>query len=213
MSRELHAKGGGGSIPPFRWCGDDEALERYALGRVSGEMLDQFDDHLLVCFSCQDKVADLDDQIGHIRQNLQETRQDDAPRWWQSILPAFSLRPAWAAALALLVVGIFIAPRLPLFSPTPVAVTLSVIRGPELGADAPSDSPLRLRVDLRELPEHDRYRLDIVGATGELIRSAEVGRNGGFLTAEWHGGAPGRYWVRLHAPDGQLLREFGLTLR
>ncbi|HBY60920.1 MAG TPA: hypothetical protein DEH78_13945 [Solibacterales bacterium] len=216
MSRELHAEGGNPAYPPFQWCGDEEALELYALGRLSPEMEEQFDEHLLVCHACQDRLEQTDSDIATMREMLAQ-RQPAAGglQWWKHLIPSFTPRPVWAGALALFALAAILVPQLPLFQPAPVDVALSVVRGTELNASAPGGAPLRLRIDLTELPAHDRYRVEVVKAAGGVVLSSEAARQDDHLLASCEGMAGGSYWVRLYAPGtgGQLLREFGLTVR
>ena len=43
-------------------------LEQYALGKLTGDRLGQVEEHLLLCETCRDRLAELDADIGAIRQ-------------------------------------------------------------------------------------------------------------------------------------------------
>ena len=46
----------------------EEVLEEYALGRLTGPELEQFEEHLLVCAQCQDGLAETDEFIVTMKQ-------------------------------------------------------------------------------------------------------------------------------------------------
>jgi anti-sigma factor RsiW len=86
----------------------DETLEQNSMGRLSGSKLDEFEEHLLTCAPCQDRLASTDACIGNIRSAAAElARQSAANRWFHKLfdLPG----AAWAFGLA--AVGLAIAGR------------------------------------------------------------------------------------------------------
>ena len=42
---------------------DDEELERYSLGMLSPEAIPTFEQHVLICHVCQDRVAEMDASV------------------------------------------------------------------------------------------------------------------------------------------------------
>ena len=46
---------------------DEETLERYALGRLGEEEAAPVEEHLLICHSCQDRLAAADEYIRIVR--------------------------------------------------------------------------------------------------------------------------------------------------
>jgi len=47
---------------------EEERLEQYALGKLAGDQLGQVEEHLLVCETCRDRLAELDADIRAIRE-------------------------------------------------------------------------------------------------------------------------------------------------
>jgi anti-sigma factor RsiW len=39
---------------------DDEQMEQYALGELAPEAIPAFEQHLLICYACQDRMAEMD---------------------------------------------------------------------------------------------------------------------------------------------------------
>jgi hypothetical protein len=46
---------------------DEEILELYALGRLNEEEVVPVEEHLLICHTCQDRLADTDEYIRTVR--------------------------------------------------------------------------------------------------------------------------------------------------
>ena len=104
------------------------------------------------------------------------------------------------------------------------AVTLTTLRGGAADgiAQARAGQPLDLSINISSLstsrPEAGVYRLEVVDASGDQCWTGSVvPSNAGQIGARIGTrldkplGA-GIYWVRLYAPSGKLLREFGLHL-
>ena len=195
----------------------EETLERYSLGTLGDAELASFEEHLLVCALCQDRLAETETFIRATRQAAQNLPSEPAPgvllgwlRW---------RRPVWAALAAAVIVlagaaGLWTAWRQP--GAPPVAVALEALRGGEglPGVQAPSGRPLLLRVDLAGLPESGSYDLDVVNAEGRTLQRTTLRRTGGAPEASVARLERGQYWVRLYSPPPQreLLREFGLRV-
>jgi hypothetical protein len=136
--------------------------------------------------------------------------------------------PPWRAAFAL-VFGIsigaaIVAWKLPLVQNSTGeadAVTLTTLRGgnDDGMAQARAHRPLDLSINLasdasaaaNSLPETGLYRLEMVDAFGALQWTGTAQPVSGKLIArvEKRLGA-GIFWIRMYAPSGKLLREFGL---
>src|SRR5580700_4943154 len=71
----------------------NEALERYAMGRSAGPELAGLEEHLLVCESCQDRLAVEDSIRQRVRDGAAVRPQPHAVIWWR--FPKL----AWAAGL------------------------------------------------------------------------------------------------------------------
>jgi hypothetical protein len=213
----------------------EEALEKYALGRLPKGELASFEKHLLHCEHCQERLAAEDNLVEarRVMAGLDDARIDYlspvlAPSrrslwaWMSPFISGWGI-PAWGAALivaVVLIAGIG-AWKLPFAhnSPTQVeAVILTTLRGGSAGgvAQAHAGRPLELSIDVATLPgafsETGPYRLEMVDATGDQVWTAMVSPSAaGQMEALMEKRlSMGTYWVRLYARSGKLLREFGL---
>lgn len=207
------------------WSGShasEEVLERYALGTLSEAETEPFEEHLLVCPVCQDRLAEMDAFVEATRRAAERALVESPGRrdsWWRRLLPN---RPwpkaAWAsvvAGTALLLVtlaGTWGVPRLG--EAAPATVLLESARGVDGagGARAPAGRPLVLQLDLTALPRLPSYALELVDWRGRRVLASAVPWDGGQLSLRVGKLAPGRYWIRLRDPSSpkELLREFGL---
>jgi hypothetical protein len=190
-------------------------LEQYSMGALAEARLEIFEEHLLACASCQDRLLEMESYINAIRSVSPKLREARRP-FWRDILrwP----RPVWVGALALgaltLTIGIRVAAppnRIEL-----AAVTLQQSRGIEglTAAAAPAGKPLLLNVDLTELPAAPSYRLQVVDAAGKTMsETAATARDGRIVQPMSKPLGAGQYYVRLYSPAGALLREFSLRCR
>jgi len=67
----------------------DDLLERYAMGRLSPEECDSFEEHLLICPICQERLGAVEEFIVTIRAALAEPGLEPAARIGEQA--AFSL--------------------------------------------------------------------------------------------------------------------------
>jgi Putative zinc-finger len=179
----------------------EDVFENYAFDRLSEREAAHFEEHLLVCESCQSKFAEADEYIQVMKAATAAyvTEHNGSPpsrprerglRW----------NAAAAAILLLTCLTALLSWRTP--SAEPRVVTLNAYRGTV--SETPSGRPLDLRIDFKDVPTAPGYRVEIVDATGRRV---------------WFGGPPvrlakglppGVYWVRLSTGGGEPLREFGL---
>jgi hypothetical protein len=200
----------------------EEMLEEYSLGRLPEAEAECLEEHLLVCPQCQDRLAEVDAFVGAARQaaaRLQVEPQASPEGNWRALLPwlARPARLAVATGVVILLAGAVVVWRKGPRNEPVVSVYLQTVRGGEglLGARAPVDKQLRLRLDPAGLPALGSYRLEIVDAHGAGVFEAEARRDAGEIAAQVTTRlAAGRYWVRLYEPrsPGLLLREFGLRI-
>ena len=188
-----------------------ETVERYCLGHLDSEEVERFEEHLLVCPDCQDRVAASDQYINAMKSALREPSPKESPRKRWS---PFRWSPVLAASFgaATLAVFLFYLPRGG-GSGAPELVTLRAERGfDDPVTAAPSGRPLLFKADLSQLPELPAYRLEIVDSEGAAVWQGEGAPAGPTLTIAAPGRLrPGRYWIRISG-DGRLLREFGLKV-
>jgi len=56
----------------------DETLEQYAMGRLSLAVLEEFEEHLLICAACQVRLAAADAWLAQVRHGNVESRGFEA---------------------------------------------------------------------------------------------------------------------------------------
>lgn len=191
-----------------------QQLEAYAMGRLADDEIAPFEEHLLICETCQQALTAEDQYLLAMRTALQlpELEKVHSKRGWAAWL-GFSWRGfAFAGALAMVILaGYSLRSWIPR---APVAVTLASFRGaesPDALASAPAGAPLELGI--RSVDATSDCRIEIVSELGEPawqggLVSAESGLHA-YLADGLHSG---QYWVRLYAPDSRLLQEFGLRV-
>jgi len=54
-------------------------MEQYALGTLKAEAVPAFEQHLLVCAGCQDRMAEMDANVQAIRAEAREIRLREKP--------------------------------------------------------------------------------------------------------------------------------------
>jgi hypothetical protein len=188
---------------------DAEDLERYSMGTSSEEETALFEEHLLTCEGCQDRLRETDDYLLAMRAVAQQRRREERSgegRRWK--FPVWFPALAAAVCVLLLVVG---AARYMQSPGTAVAVSLTAMRGSGAGNGAPAGRDLVLHPDLTGLAESSSYRLEIVDQTGRPVRQSPLARTqSGVRISRLDAGL---YFVRVYLPAGDLLREYGLEIR
>ncbi len=202
---------------------DNEALERYSMGMLPEPDLARLEEHLLVCPECQGRLEETDEFIRTIRTVAPRLRAQpqavQLPRWRRLFAaPAFP-RLALAGALALLVLAFVVGRTWNLRQGgdlAPATIVLQLARGPEPGGTsvAPTGRRLTLEVDLTQLPVFPSYGVEVVKSTGGRLFFGQASATAGKLRIPLSQTfRAGFYYVRLHSPAGELLREFGLQVR
>lgn len=201
-------------------CGSDDDLEQYALGKLSGQRLEEYEEHLLICLSCQQRQEETDSYVAAIREAARrfdgekDSRQPDSTHEKRSLLSSLlGWPPLWVAAPALAMLAIWFGPSLR--SPDLEArhVHLAAVRGSEETlARVPTGTPLALRIDFSGLPSLETYLVEMVDASGRSVTRQPVRRQDVAAAVRFPGVPQGTYWVRIHEGParGELLREFGL---
>ncbi len=182
---------------------DDEAVERYSLGDSSEEESARLEEHLFVCAACRRRLTEHEAYNRAMQTAAARIRAREAPQsWW--------LPPRWAGALAaaaLAVVIVLAGVRHWMSRPLapPLSVHLTTMRG-ATAATAPAGHRMVLQPDLSALPPLPSYRLEMVDRMGKRVWEGAAG-------AVVPPMAPGVYFIRLHSPQGKLLREYGLEVK
>ena len=189
----------------------DEVLERYSMGRLVGPELAEVEEHLLVCESCQDRLAQEDRFVQGMRDAGAALGRSRAT------IRRRSPKLAWAlglAAVGLAVVGGIEWRSLRGSTDPPAVVLLRTTRGIENSRQAASaGKPLTLVLDLTGLQQFPAYSVEIVDTGGRAAVQSTVASGSGQLQATLARGLPaGTYFVRLYSPAGELLREYALVV-
>ena len=193
-------------------------LEAYSMGTLSEDRMDVFEEHLLACADCQDRLLEIESFVNAMRSVSPKLRMARQPFWARLFGDLFRW-PRVALSVALVATATVLVVLLPRITapPEPVqmaALTLRASRGAEGLAAAPAGKPLSLTVDLTELPAFPSYKLAIVGAMGAQVwESQAFPENRKLVVSIAKGLPPGQYYVRLYAPASELLREFSLALK
>ena len=191
----------------------DETLERYSMNCLPEPELAEFEEHLLVCGSCQDRLAREDTIRQRVRDGATVLQRPRTAVWWR---PA---KWAWAASLVAVGVAVFGASAwqsLHRSTAAPAVILLRTTRGTDNPALAPASAgqPLTLVLDLTDLQQLPEYKVEIVDAGGRPAFHANGSPQNGKLQVRLTGGlSAGVYFVRLYAPIRELLREYELTVR
>jgi len=195
---------------------EETELEQYSMGALSEARLETFEEHLLACDPCQDRLLEMEAYVNAMRSASPKVREAGKPFWTDLFRWP---RPAWVAAFAMTAVALAVA-RMWIAAPSPRTEMASVFLHSSRGieglaiAKAPAGKPLSLTMELTELPGFASYRLEIVGATGKPVWEGVVHPKDGRITEPTTTGlSAGQYYVRLFAPGGALLREFGLGVK
>lgn len=193
----------------------EDALELYCLDRLDEHEAGPIEEHLLVCETCQQRVAELDVFLKAAKQATRELRGEErysgAETSW-----TWLFQPGWIAAGALAVVALAVIPMVHRPAETQ-EIAVSAYRGvnEQTGAGiAEAGRPLRLSLDLAGVPAEGCCILELVSADGNVLRqlaATPVENRASFDQPS--GLSRGQYWLRVKANSGADLREFGLTVR
>ncbi len=188
---------------------DAEALDRFTMGRVSPQEMEDFEEHLLICEPCQQRFEAAESFAIAMRGASAELLREPEPkRWWAWRFP--QLVPAMAA-VAMLVIGVVAIARYGGKAPQPIAVSLTAMRGTVPGGTVPAGRPLALTPDLTGIAAPAPYKLEIVDQAGRVTWQANYNPASGAATAAAQSAGP--HFVRIYSAAGKLLREYGLTVQ
>ena len=187
----------------------EDILEEYVFHRLPEGLAEPIEEHLLACHVCQDVVAETDELVAALKSAASQ------PSPWWSVLAGLPIRTSLAPITALVILALVVVwKQRPQETPTPVAVSLSSLRGPSPLAPAPARKPLRLSFDLPDLVFSGTYRAEVVDTAGSPVWEGAISGVDGKLTATMSKPLRnGVYWVRLYGADSELLREFGLSAK
>ena len=191
---------------------DEEEIERYSMGAMPEGAIAPFEEHLLICESCQHRLEQTDIYVSAMRQASARLRTAPLKRGlpW---LRFPRLVPALAGMAVLMVAAGMWLSRLDLGEAYPFAVDLAATRGAAIEAQAPAGRWLLLRLDLANLPASSGYRAEMVDRSGNRVWQGTVPARGSKTDFKVPGTQPGVYFVRVYRPSGELLREYGFEVK
>src|SRR5438034_6515281 len=76
---------------------DESEVEQYSMDQLPEASLAHFEEHLLACESCQDRLLEMETYVNAVRSVSPRLRQANRP-WWRERY--FGQRPTWVAAFA-----------------------------------------------------------------------------------------------------------------
>ncbi len=189
----------------------EEQLEQYIQRRMDTPDLDSTEEHLFICSVCRERLEETENYITGLKEALRE-RPLAAPArasgWFDWLRrPAFSMAIGFAALI--LIVAVFSNSRNK-FAPS-ASLVLTAVRG-----ETPQTTPAQqFDLTLSDSPkEGGPFKVDVVTANGGSVWSglAVPGPNG-MVINEPRALDAGDYFVRLSAPDGRIVREYGFRVR
>jgi hypothetical protein len=195
---------------------DEEEIEKYSLGDITEEESSRFEEHLLICESCQDRVTESDSYVGAMQDAARSRRSSlrtGRHRWL-----GHRMNPPLVAAASVLLLAVGLwrvnGPARNRVTVEPAfALNLAATRGNGIEAKAPAGRPLTLQLDLAGLPPEPSFRLEMVDAVGKGVWQGAVVSRDSKAVASVPQIAGGLYFLRAYAPSGKLLREYGLEVK
>ena len=178
------------------------------MGDVSEEECARLEEHLLICPACRRRVAEHDVFLASMRLAARSLRREAQPAKRASFWVATRMIAVFGTVTVLASLAFLITPDAvhPARQSAAVAVDLAATRG-AFQVKAPAGRVLQLKCDLTGLPGFPSYRLDVVDNSGRRVRQAQTAS-----TAQVDGLPSGIYFIRIYAPTGELLREYGLEV-
>jgi hypothetical protein len=190
--------------------GEDQ-LESYSIGNLAERDAVHVEEHVLICETCQDRLAGSDSWVRSIKRAALKRIQFPELAWAAWSIPR--LVPVLAALILILAAAVAL--RFSRQSAVaPLAVMLEATRGPAVAARVPALHPLTLEPGLEGLRPLDRYHLEIVDRLGKEVWRADYAPVQGSASSVFMPGlSPGTYFVRLYDNSRTLLREFAVEAR
>ena len=159
----------------------DGFWEQYALGMLSHEDCQSLEEHLLICESCQGRLARED----RIRQEVRDA--GTALELTPARIPSRYRRLGWPIGLVAAVLLILAGSQWQVShrpSASPAVILLQTMRGADNQSPAaPAGKPLALVLDLTGLPRLSSYQFEIVDAAGHPVLESNGAPQGNKLQA------------------------------
>jgi hypothetical protein len=185
---------------------DDRQMDAYTSGLLAEPLLAQAEEHLLVCYECQQRLVQADEFAALFREAVQQPAESRAGwrRFW-----TMGRTAAWAGAAMVAVLAVVV--PLQVREGPPSTIVLRSLRGPKPTLGAASRKPMRLVFDV---PAAEAGRVRVVNQNGDQVAQAASEVDNGAAVAKISGLGKGTYWVRVYAKvdPAELLAEYGLLV-
>ncbi len=189
---------------------NDEQIEHYSMGRMSEEDCGQFEEHLLICESCQGRVSEMDEYVAAMATAGRELRRQPQRPKWQSFFYARWTPMFAAAALAIVLAAVGVRFGERAMAPVAVSVNLQATRG--MVSRVPAGRRIQMGLDLAGLPAEEVYRVSLVDRSGAELWAGVVRAHNAQARTDIPKMDAGVYFVRIYGDQAMLLREFGLEV-
>jgi hypothetical protein len=189
-------------------------MEEYVFRRLPERSAADFEEHLLICEPCQERLKATENYIQLMKRAAAQWEPSTGTRGGR--VGVRSPKVAFLAALAI-TAAIAFAILVPWrASPGTQTVELAAFRGgsPAL-AQARAGTPVDLLIDGSDLDDPHGLRIEVVDAGGKAVWSGaapEPSADGKIPARIGARLASGVYWVRLYSPGHELVREFGFRV-
>ena len=209
-------------------CLKEREIDDLNFGRLSSDVEQRCLTHLLWCGECQDRVEE-EQEFARATRNAAilleqkklaargtaghaDSRTQRLAGWCGALL---STRWAAVAASACVLVALGIYVPLHRAADGGAEVLLRSERGIANPAtvESAASGHLRLRIDISDVASFSSYSIALGDSAGRALETRTVAAAGGSVSFPVERSlARARYWIRLSAPDGQLLREYALQV-
>lgn len=197
----------------------DDALERYAYGRLPDELITPLEEHLLICEACQARLEQLEQFIHIGMVAAQEVRSEQTARrsrarsWWDSWLSPVP-KQVWAGAFAAVVLAAVI---IPFTGFAPGSVDEAQLVASRDSGDLPRvrAGNVAVKIDTAELNRGSAYLVQLVDLTGKEIWKGSLQATGGPVrVAVGERLSRDQYLIRLYENgDPAPIKEYGLMVK
>ncbi len=195
---------------------EEEILERFAMGRLVEPALGEFEEHLMLCGRCQERLDEVTEYAALVREAAGNAAAAAPPveapwRRWLGMDWVRIRAPALAGAMVILVAVLAWQPWRVTAPGEWRTVELATMRGGTAGPLAMEGFALHLRLDVAGL-DAAGMTAQIVSANGAVIAETPVALVEGKAELRHAAGLrAGQYWVRLKKA-GETVREYSLTV-
>ena len=201
---------------------NEEELERFLLHQSEEKELEVIETHILACEACVARLETLETQVAVMKMALEqmeaEQKPKESPKAERSWRAWFTVpRLSWAAAVAVLLLGITLVPQFTHLTEAPAEVSLSAYRGVQTPT-VPVNRPLHIRLNAVDLAGGP-VQAEIVNSGGAEVWQARTAIHNDKVEIDVPGmRESGAHFLRLYSANEEnaqrdLLREFAFQVK